>query len=210
MLHSALRHGDQYRSKNGHTCLYTLLDTIPKNWYLELEVHRETTDWEELTHNFKVTFSFEDEAPSVDTTLQVIKDKIFASEDSIELVPVCSAHRSSVTVREVLECYNVIGEDQEDEDLRNLQIPKTEGEHTVEGPELESVVYAKPLRTCKVNIGIEDKPKFVNIGDYWNEETVENIVDLLRISRSVSNYIFRDERDCWRIRRDEDPFETRC
>jgi hypothetical protein len=32
----------------------------------------------------------------------------------------------------------------------------------------------------KVNIGTEDKPKFENIGDYWNEETVENIVDLLR------------------------------
>jgi hypothetical protein len=25
----------------------------------------------------------------------------------------------------------------------------------------------------------KDKPKFVNIGDYWNDETVEKIVDLL-------------------------------
>jgi hypothetical protein len=32
----------------------------------------------------------------------------------------------------------------------------------------------------KVNIGTKDKPKFVNIGDYWNDETVEKIVDLLR------------------------------
>ena len=31
----------------------------------------------------------------------------------------------------------------------------------------------------KVNIGIEDKPKFANIGDYWDEETMENITDLL-------------------------------
>jgi hypothetical protein len=30
-----------------------------------------------------------------------------------------------------------------------------------------------------VNIGIEDKPKFVDIGYYWIEETIENIVDLL-------------------------------
>jgi hypothetical protein len=30
-----------------------------------------------------------------------------------------------------------------------------------------------------VNIGIEEKPKFANIGDYWNDETVEKIVDLL-------------------------------
>jgi hypothetical protein len=111
-----------------------------------------------LIHNFKVTFSFEDEAPSVDTTLQVIKENIFTSEDSIELVPVCSVHRSSVIVREVLECYNVVGEDQEDEDPRNLQIPETEGERAVEGPKLESVVYAKPLRMCKVNIGTKISP----------------------------------------------------
>jgi hypothetical protein len=30
-----------------------------------------------------------------------------------------------------------------------------------------------------VNIGTEDKPKFANIGDYWSEETIEKIVDLL-------------------------------
>lgn len=55
------------------------LDVIPKNWYIELEVHRETTDWEDLTHNFKVTFNFEDDAPLIDTALQIIKNKIFTS-----------------------------------------------------------------------------------------------------------------------------------
>jgi len=49
----------------------------------------------------------------------------------------------------------------------------------VECPELESIEYARPLRTHKVNIGIKEKPKFTNIGDYWNEETVEKIDDLL-------------------------------
>jgi hypothetical protein len=73
------------------------LDTIPKNWYLELEVCKETTDWEELMHNFKVTFSFENDAPLVDSALQVIKNNFFLVEDSIELVPVCSAHRYSTT-----------------------------------------------------------------------------------------------------------------
>jgi hypothetical protein len=42
------------------------------------------------------------------------------------------------------------------------------------------VVYAKPLRMHKVNIGTKDKPRFMNIGDYWNGETVEKIMDLLR------------------------------
>jgi hypothetical protein len=55
---------------------------------------------------------------------------------------------TTVTVEEVLHCYNVVEEDQEDEDPRNLQIPETEGECAVEGPELESTIYAKPLRTC--------------------------------------------------------------
>jgi hypothetical protein len=98
-----------------HLFVHTL-DTILKNWYLELEVRRETTDWEELTRNFKVTFSFEDDAPLIDSTLQVIKNNIFSAEDSIELVPVCSAHRYSVTVEEVLHCYNVVEEDQEEDE----------------------------------------------------------------------------------------------
>jgi hypothetical protein len=30
-----------------------------------------------------------------------------------------------------------------------------------------------------VNIGTEEKPKFANIGDYWNDEIVEKIANLL-------------------------------
>jgi hypothetical protein len=33
---------------------------------------------------------------------------------------------------------------------------------------------------CKVNIGMKEKLKFANIGDNWNDETVENIAYLLR------------------------------
>jgi hypothetical protein len=31
-----------------HRFIHTL-DTIPKNWYLELEMHRDTTEWEYIT-----------------------------------------------------------------------------------------------------------------------------------------------------------------
>jgi hypothetical protein len=55
--------------------------------------------------------------------------------------------------QEVLECYNIAGEEQKDEDPRNLQVSKTEGECAVEGPKLEFVMYEKSLKTCKVNIG---------------------------------------------------------
>ena len=37
----------------------------------------------------------------------------------------------------------------------------------------------QPLKIRKVNIGIEEEQKFANIGDYWDEETMVNITDLL-------------------------------
>jgi hypothetical protein len=30
-----------------------------------------------------------------------------------------------------------------------------------------------------VNIGTEEKPKITNIGNYWDSETMENIIELL-------------------------------
>jgi len=53
------------------------------------------------------------------------------------------------------------------------------GEYTVECPEIGSIVYEKPLRVRKVNIGTKEKPKFAQIGDYLNDETMENIAYLL-------------------------------
>jgi hypothetical protein len=41
------------------------------------------------------------------------------------------------------------------------------------------MVYDNPLRTRKVNIRIEYKPNFMNIGDYWIDESVGKIVELL-------------------------------
>ena len=60
-----------------------------------------------------------------------------------------------------------------------MQVPDTEGERDVVGPELESNAYVNPLRVIKVNIGMKERPKFTNIGDYWNDETIENITYLL-------------------------------
>lgn len=36
------------------------------------------------------------------------------------------------------------------------------------------------MRTKKLNIGIEDKPKLAMIGDYWDEKTTKEIVILLK------------------------------
>jgi hypothetical protein len=110
-----------------HIFIHTL-DTILKNWYLELEMHRETTRWEELVQRFKVTFTFEHESPSIDAVLQAIRTKIFSEEGSMEVVSVCSAHRANIIVHELLECYNVAKEEHDEEDPRNVQVPETEGE----------------------------------------------------------------------------------
>jgi hypothetical protein len=40
-------------------------------------------------------------------------------------------------------------------------------------------VYTHPLRMQKVNIGTKHNPKFAQICNYLNDETVEKIVDLL-------------------------------
>jgi hypothetical protein len=90
-------YGVQYsETKWTHKFIHTL-DTILKNWYLELEMHKETTNWDELVQIFKVTFTFEHESPLMDATLQAIRTKIFAEEGQMEVVPVCNAHRASMT-----------------------------------------------------------------------------------------------------------------
>ena len=38
---------------------------------------------------------------------------------------------------------------------------------------------SQPLKIRKVNIGLEENPKFANIGDYWDEEIMAKIMDLL-------------------------------
>ena len=37
----------------------------------------------------------------------------------------------------------------------------------------------QPLKISKFNIGTEENPKFVSVGDYWVEETMAKITDLM-------------------------------
>lgn len=59
-----------------HMFVHTL-DTIPRNWYIQLELHRETITWEALTSNSIHTFSTYEDDLMVDTLLQLEKEKIF-------------------------------------------------------------------------------------------------------------------------------------
>jgi hypothetical protein len=50
----------------------------------------------------------------------------------------------------------------------------------VEGIPLESEAFTTLIKVKKFNIGIVENPKMANIGDYWDEQTMENITELLR------------------------------
>jgi CTP:phosphocholine cytidylyltransferase-like protein len=50
----------------------------------------------------------------------------------------------------------------------------------VEGPSLELKVFVAPIKVNKFNIGTTENPKMSNIGDYWDEQTVKKIIELLR------------------------------
>ena len=53
------------------------------------------------------------------------------------------------------------------------------------------------LKIKKVNIGSPGHPTFSNIGDYWDDEIVGKITDLLHEFQDLfPTQFFRDERYC--------------
>ena len=77
-----------------------------------------------------------------------------------------------------MECYNITGEPDDDDPLE-INILESKGIRIVEGAPITTDRFLKPLKIKKVNSGSEENPKFTNIGDYWDEETVGKITDLL-------------------------------
>ena len=62
--------------------------------------------------------------------------------------------------------------------MQNINILEKEGSQDVTSPNVPMDPMNRPLKIKKVNIGIEENPKFANVGDYWDEETMEKIIDL--------------------------------
>ena len=52
------------------------------------------------------------------------------------------------------------------EDLRHLYFEETKGERDIKEESMTEGIHLLPLRTKKLNIGTEDKPKLATIGDY--------------------------------------------
>ena len=79
----------------------------------------------------------------------------------------------------MMTCYNLSGEPKDDDELQNVNILDLEESQDVAAPDIPMDSMSQPLKMGRVNIGSEENPKFVNIGDYWDEETMAKIMDLL-------------------------------
>ena len=91
-----------------------------------------------------------------------------------------------------MECYNVSREPNDDDPL-DVNIHESQGTWKVEGFGISSDQFINPLKVKKISIGSLENPKFVNIGDYLDDDTVGDL---------------GDERDCWRPWRNEDTFKS--
>jgi hypothetical protein len=67
-----------------------------------------------------------------------------------------------------------------------VKVPEKEGEWAIKEPDLEFVAYTHPIKALKVNIGTIETPKIALIGDYWSDETVENIAIILDLEPPTS------------------------
>jgi hypothetical protein len=74
-------------------------------------------------------------------------------------------------------CYHINAD--KDDDPRKVNIVETEGHRNVEGPRVELPFIGQPRKIKKFNIGTEETPKLVNVGDYWDAATIDKITELL-------------------------------
>jgi hypothetical protein len=74
-------------------------------------------------------------------------------------------------------CYNINAN--EDDYPRNVNITETEGQRDIEGLGVELNFIGQPIKIKKFNIGTEKAPKLANVGDYWDDATIDKIKELL-------------------------------
>ena len=117
----------------------------------------------------------------IHSALQHIHDVV------LEVVPIAyptELHEVHM-MHSMMECYNVRGGPNDGYDPRNINIPESKGSQNIAASKMPTDKINQPLKIQKVNIGTEEEPKFVNIGDYWDEETMEKIIDLLHVFQEL-------------------------
>jgi hypothetical protein len=83
-----------------------------------------------------------------------------------------------------IECYKISRDSESPDDLeelRNLAIKEIEGNKEIQNtiPNETDISYNHPLKLRKVNIGTTEQPKIAIVGDYWDEQTSQEIHSLL-------------------------------
>jgi hypothetical protein len=126
---------------------------------------------------------FHGQIPVQKEALLQIKDFIFHHQpkDATSKV-VCAYHKPMEKLKEAVHCWKIESDDVDEDDPRGIQIKETKGEHVVEGKASDMVAtdYGHLIKTKKHNIGTEEAPKMAIIEDYWDKETVTQVVDLLK------------------------------
>ena len=107
------------------------LEPVAKNWYAEVEFFHGTVSWDSLVDSFVLTFSINEVCPTLDAAVRLIHTKVFDDQEIAEYQPDWKEQEANV-----VECYNLAID--EDDDLRNINIPKLEGYYEVHGPTVEA------------------------------------------------------------------------
>ena len=69
-----------------HRFVHTL-EPVAKNWYAEVELHHGAISWISLVDSFVLTFSINEDCPTLDTAIRVIHTKVFADKEITEYQP---------------------------------------------------------------------------------------------------------------------------
>ena len=140
------------------------LDTIPHAWYLEEERKRGTSSWTEVARKFARCFSFMEDTDLESQALHAIRVVLFFRDPQTDG---CTLPARPEAVRELV-CQRIDGDPEDDglEDLRHLYFEEKEGERNVNKEPPTEGVHLRPLKTKKLNIGTEEKPKLATVGDY--------------------------------------------
>jgi hypothetical protein len=137
---------------------------------------------------FTHTSSFADADPEVNNALQLIRDVI------LQVVPVAypADPHTHCQMQSLMECFNISGGPEDGDDPRNVNILESEGSRVVVPPDAPSDPISHPLRIRKINIRTEDTPNFTDVEDYWDDELISKVTDLLHEFQDIFPTKFSD------------------
>ena len=166
-----------------HLFVHTL-DSNPRHQYTEIELHHGTEYWLTPRENLYLTFDLY-KYPLVNVFLELVCMKI--AKDPL---PICIHPDQTAQTENARECYNFTID--EDDDPGTIHIPEYEGFRVVARPTLECPKITEKLKIKKVNIGTKETPKIASIGNYLDDKSIRQIVDLLQEYQDLFPTKFED------------------